>query len=354
MGGAYKDEFTPEELAALEGEGPKTEPDEPKEPENPEEPKVEEPKEPVPEEPKAEEPKDEPSEEVKAAESMGLKVETDDKGKIFIVDDEGTRIPVTRWKKFYAEQKAGVETAQREAQTIKEKHDLLRTRPDEYYRRYPEEAPQRQEPIPQQVTREQLDNLPISGGEYNGWTLAQVWEVNPKEASRMENEYLRRVEKAQERQRQEVEAKENERKSDVQSFGMARAKELWGITDPKALTPAQHKELIAIGNRVLDWQYANGRQHYSMGDAWDLMTVNERIAKAKEEASKTTLKSLTEKKGIASIDTAGGAPVKDNTFAAMEKWTDDQLERHIDRLSEPEYVKFRKEAPAKILMRLGL
>lgn len=368
VGDIYKEEFTPEELAALgrEPEGGATE-EEPKEPENPEEPKEPAQEEPAKEEPPAEpkEPETEPkepapkSEEAQAAEAMGFRLETDDKGKTYVVDEDGTRIPATRWKNLYGDYK----NAQRETASTKEKFDLFKQLgADEYYRVFPNEAPQGWKPKGAEAAPANAEVDPMKlvftakdpNHPYHGQTLEQIKEADPFFASMLYNDWRDQQREqvimsrqANERTRQQEEAQAN-------AFGTARAKELFGVDDPKKVTPEQSKAILSLGQQVIKWQEENNCLHYTWEHAYKLMRHDELIAKAREEGAKGTIKNLAERKSPASINTAGGSPPKDNSYAAMEKWSDDQLAKHIDGLSDAEYVKFKKEAPAKILERIGL
>lgn len=364
MQDAYVDEITPEEQAILSGEAP-PEPEKAKEPENPAEPEKEPVKEPEKEPEKAPEKEPEAAkaetdltpDESKAAESKGLKL-IEEHGRKYLVDDDGAKIPVKRWKEHFWETSTAIETLRQENSTLKEKQDLLKKLgPDVYYKLNPAEAPEGWKPqeekkaapaqTQQQPTRESLDNLIIKGGDYAGMTLGQVWELNPKEASRMEWDYLDRVKTAQTQQRQQAETQERERESDITRFGMARAKELFGIEDIKALKPEHHLKLTEIGNKVIEFQYSTGRQGYSLEDAYHIMTSDERTNKQIESAVANALKGL-QKSGPTSIDTGGGGDVKPSGWEAVAKMTPAQLESHLDGMSDAETTKFLTEAPASI------
>lgn len=374
VGDSYKEEFTPEELAALgrepeggaetetteetAGPGETQETTEQTQETNPEQEAASttETTETKTEQTTTESPK---SEEAQAAEAMGFRLETDDKGKTYVVDEDGTRIPATRWKNLYGDYK----NAQREAASTKEKFDLFKQLgADEYYRIYPAEAPQGWKPKGAEAAPANAEVDPMKlvftakdpNHPYHGMTLGEIKEQDPFFATVLYNDWRDQQREqvimsrqANERTRQQEEAQAN-------AFGLARAKELFGTDDPGKITPEQSKAILSIAQQVIKWQTENNCLHYSWEHAYKLMRHDELIAKAREEGAKGTIKNLAERKSPASINTAGGSPPKDNSYAAMEKWSDDQLAKHIDGLSDAEYVKFKKEAPAQILERIGL
>jgi len=360
MQDAYVDEITPEEQAILSGEAP-PEPEKAKEPENPAEPEKEPVKEPEKEPEKAPEKEPETAkaetdltpDESKAAESTGLKL-IEEHGRKYLVDDDGSKIPVQRWKKHYAETSAQIDELRRENTTFKEKQDLLKKLgPDVYYKLNPAEAPEGWKPqeekraAPAQRGEVDVMKLPFIDGPYKDMTVEDVLEIDRPYAIASIRKYEREQTAAQVKERQQAETQERERESDITRFGMARAKELFGIEDIKALKPEHHLKLTEIGNKVIEFQYTTGRQSYSLEDAYHIMTSDERTAAKIESAVANALKGL-QKSGPTSIDTGGGGDVKPSGWEAVAKMTPAQLESHLDGMSDAETTKFLTEAPASI------
>lgn len=61
------------------------------------------------------------------------------------------------------------------------------------------------------------------------------------------------------------------------AFGVARAKEFYGIDDPEKLTPAQLSHIKDLGERVIAWQVKNRDLDYSWEEAYGLMKQDERL-----------------------------------------------------------------------------
>lgn len=364
MGEPYKDSFTPEELAAL-GEAVPEKTEETEEStgktQETEEKKTEETQETKTEEPETEqktETETQTPEEKQAAEAMGFRLETDDKGKVYVVDDEGTKIPAQRWTKLYR----GYQEKTREAQTKQEKFDLFRTLgADEYYRIFPDEKPAGYKPPAEtpKAASGKVDPLDLivndpANPDYHGRPLREIKDVDPFYAAVLFTNWQNQQAAVTEKSKRDEEETRKTAEQEATSFGMARVKELWGIDDPSKVTPEQEKAILDLGQKVIAWQTKNSCLHYTWEHAYKLMMHDELIAKARDEGAKGTLKSLQGGRGPASIDTGKGGLVKDHTFDAMEKWSDSQLEDHLDKLSEAETVKFLKDAPPKIKARLGM
>ena len=376
MGGPFKEELTDEEKAIVGEVEEKKEVTEKKEEgtgetQETKETETQETKETETKETETEQKTDDTqkSEEAKAAEQMGFRLETDDKGKAYVVDDDGTRIPATRWKSLYRD----YQDSKREAQTKQEKFDLFRQLgAEEYYRIYPAEKPEGWKPKEERATpvqTGQVDPLKLvfnaqdPNHPYNGITLEQIKEQDPFFANVLYNDWRDAQRAEADKARQVEDNTRAQEASEANSFGLDRANEFISELYPTTksyddLTEAQQKvidgKVTALGEKVVQWQSKTRRLHLSFNDAYKIMTHDESIKKAKELGARSTIDSLTQKKGVASIDTGKGALERDNSYSAMEKWTDDQLMKHIDGLNEAAYKKFEKEAPPAILKRCGL
>jgi hypothetical protein len=321
MGEDWKQEFSQEELVALgEAEAPK--PDEkPQEQKQDEKPAQPAPEKPVddggkpPEKPESEQKPEEAQatpEETAAAEKMGFRIETDAKGRQYIVDDDGTRIPPVKWKKLYFES----HERGRQLDNEKRKNDLLKQLGrDEYFRMYPDEAPQGWKP--KEAPRQQTEVLPlgdprvldmqISGGAYHGSTLRDVMTTDPESGMAIYNNYAAGVLEKAGKQRQAEAQTQQEIVSAVQSFGSNRAKELFGLDDPTKMTPDQAKTINEVGFEVMAWMKLNKKEHLDFEDAYRLMNHDKIIAKAKEEGAANALKGLQKTAVLPAI--GGGAHV---------------------------------------------
>jgi len=351
MEDAYVDEFTDEERAILEGEtkveetvtetkpegtGPQATETTAQETEKPAGTSTET---------EAKEPEALSEEEKQEAEASGLRLETDEKGRQYLLDDDGSKIPVTRFKAVYKQAQEGM--------AAKEKYDLLnRLGAEEFYKLYPDEAPQGYKPPERKASApitEGFDvlNIAVTGGPYDGMSLRDVMKVDPDSGTAMLNTWKDQQNAAIREQESKAEASIREQERDAYQFGMSLAKELWGIDDANKLTADHNRRILLIGQEVIEWQRKEGLMALPFARAYQLMTHEDRITKAREEGAKKALEVL-QKKGPASINTGDGGEVKATGWEAVEKMTEAQIESHIDKMSDSEMAKFLKEAPASV------
>ena len=288
-------------------------------------------------------------EEQQAATEEGYKLETDKKGRQYLVNAD-ERIPVERFKKVYGQSKA----TQQELTELKEERDLIkRMGLDAYYKAFPDKAPEGYKPpeperkaTPVPSNFDPL-NLPVKGGNYDGYTLREVMQVDPDEARRLYDGWIGQQIAVSRQEEERVSRTQKEQVSAAKSFGDARAKELFGVQDVDQLPADQQRKILLIGNEVLDWQTKNNCLHYSFEDAYRLKNYEDRIKQAEERGAANAIKGL-QKAGPASINTAAGGDVKPTGWEAVSKMTEKELDAHLDTLDDAAHSKFLKEAPASI------
>jgi hypothetical protein len=284
-------------------------------------------------------------------EGQGFKFETDKKGRTYVTDSEGTRIPEPRFRKIYWEGKEA-QALRQENQELKEKQDLFKQLgSDEYFKIYPDEAPQGWKP--QEVRKVQpipanfnVLDLPVNGGQYNGYTLRDVMQADPEEGTRMLNEWKDAQHTAIRQQEEKVSTVQRQQEQDSYNFLTARATELFGEEAAKSPTPEQSRKVLLLGQEVLQWQTATNRLNLSWEDAFTIMKHNDLIKSVKLETTMKTLQGL-QKAGPASIDTSGGG-ASPSGWVAVESMTEKQFEKHIDGLKDADLTKFLKEAPKSV------
>lgn len=330
------DEFTPEELVVL-GETPEPTPEVQAPPEGEKPAEVTPPAEGTP--PPEKEPEQTEEEKV-AAEKDGFKID----GK-FLVDSEGTKIPLERWRKFYAKAK-DVERGQAESQR---KLNLFKELgADRFYELYPEEKPAGHKPA---AREEQTPTIPanmgamvVQGGPYNGQTLNEVYQQDPAYATSMQNQYL-------DGQREKVtsvtkmrEDMKREADTEITAFSDQLSTDIFGKKAGE-LSKEEGAKIAESIQATLDWMARTKRGAGIIADAYFLMNRENILKAAHEKGGKAALASLT-KPAIASIDTGGGkGPVGMDAFEAM---TSDQLASKVEGMTEKEYAKFLKDAPASL------
>lgn len=325
----HQDEFTPEEKVIL-GETPPEPPKAEPEPAPTEEPPKET------ETPPAEtEPKPDPEPDQKPEQKF--KIDGD-----AIVYEDGERIPVDRFAKVYKQAKDG--------ERLAEKHNLLKQLgQEEYFRLYPDEAPQGWKPKGADPQPEQVENDPfnmtVHGGPYNGMTLREVWDIDSKEGFRLYDKWK----DEQVEQRTAAREKEGKLKADTEreltAFAAERARELFDKA-PDAMTDAERKQVSDSIASTIEWMKSTGRGGGVMADAWRLMNYESALAKARESATKGTIDAL-KKPVVGSIDTGKGTP-PESSYGKYAGMTRDQLAREVDAMTVSEFAKFHKEAPEAV------
>lgn len=332
-----ENEFTPEELEIL-GETPvepeKVDQETPTEVEGETETEVKEP------EPEVKEP--EHTEEEKAAvEKMGLRIEEG-----FIVDADGTKIPPKRWKQMYFESKE----LERGKTELERKFTLYKELGQEkYYELYPDEKPanwqpQKEENIQTQPKSFDMGEMKVVGGEYDGYTLNEVYQVNPAYATYLQNEYLNseREKVATVAQQQENIRKESEK--ELSEFTETLNNEFYPGKKLEELTEGEQRNIANTIQATLDWMSKTKRGSGRLDDAYFLMHREEQLKEAKTKGGKLALESLTKKPVIPSLDNKGGVAEGSN----YDTMTTEQLAQKIADMPDVKAMEFMKNASPTI------
>lgn len=286
--------------------------------------------------------------EKEAVEKEGVKI-IEENGQQYLVDDQGSKIPVERWRKNFARTQAAVDAARQTTEETNRKLNLLKELGvEKYYDLYPDERPANYAPpvkpdAPAAVD-EDFNTMLVQGGKYDGWQLGAVAKEDPIAASLMLNNYLEGkravVEKESRRQADFQQSFEQERNS----FCYNRAKELFNKSEN--FTDAEKAQVVKVYEDLSKWMIDNKKSHYHMEDAYALMNKDNIIASKVAEASKAAIEKLT-KPGAKSIGTVStdGTPTGFESYLTM---TEDQLSDAIDKMTDKEQLKFYKEAPAEL------
>ncbi len=260
-------------------------------------------------------------------------------GKQYVVDEDGAKIPLARFKKIYYQAKGKEET--------ETKLNLFKTLgAEKYYEVYPDEKPADFKPVerkadPPQSTAE-IYKLTVTGGQYDGWTVADVAKEDPVAAQVMVNDYLESKRATAEAQRRQNEEGLRLKTEEGNRFKWERAKEFFG--KEKDYTEEEIKKVNEAYNNLGNWMRSNKKLHYSLEDAYRLMNHDEIIKKATVKAAQEALKTATDKKVIPSIGNGDGSAGLTG-FEAVMAMSEDALTKHIDKMSDAEFAKFSKDAP---------
>ena len=312
--------------------------------------KVEEPEKPAPEaegsvktadstEVKTEDEKPEPTEEEKAAMSAaGVKL-IEENGRQYLLDEDGEKIPVERWKKFFSKTK-------QEKETIENKHNLLKQLgADEYYRIYPDEKPAGYQPEvkpePASAATEDFNAMVVNGGKYDGLTIGEVAMQDPVSATLMVNNYLDSKRQAVEQESKKHEKFQNDFATERNAFCLGRAKEMFG--KEKDFTPVEIEQVNSEYKKLSDFMITQNIAHYRMEDAYLLMNKDKIIHSEKVKVAKAAISEAT-KKGVASIGN-GDSNAGLSGFDSYLSMSEDALLKTIDKWSDKDQMKFYKDAP---------
>lgn len=337
-----QDEFSQEELAAL-GEAETTAPAAEKaEPATEKEPEPESEATGAPEtkdntETKTEQPN---AEEKKEIEKTGARFENG-----YVIDEDGEKIPLKRFREVYREAKDGERAKERLA-------ELKRLGPEQFYQTYPDVAPAGYAPP---ITQFDIRAVGLiaqyddPNHEFHGMTLGQIYALGTPEA-KQEAARLYRSWEAPQREaveaRKRAEAKTAEQNAqEASEFAAIVASEKFGKQDVNTLTADEVRQICEFIKETYLWGVKNGKQNYSVADMWSLRNRTE--AAVSREKQEKALKSLEQKHVVGSIGSGGGS-ADPGGFEAYAAMSEDQLTAAIDRMKDRDAMKFFKDAPPSL------
>ena len=282
--------------------------------------------------------------------------ESEEQGKEEADEDpelkEGEPVPYDRFAKIYGQRKQ----AEREKSEIKEKLDLFKKDPDEYYAKYPDEKPDGYSPLESgKKPTEKAEVLPMSkmlGAQINdpqnpsfhGRTLREIMESGPEGYAAAQDYYNEYVEDIQGKAR-EAEAKKAEELKSIQEedgrFMDAQAQALFK-KPAKDLDAVQKDKIEKITSDTLAWMKANNRMGYKLADAYKIMTYDKALSDAAASGA-DGLVNLAKSGTRRSVSSGSGKTSKDpyDQYLAM---SEDDLSKMIAEMPDAEFVKFLKEA----------
>ncbi len=239
--------------------------------------------------------------------------------------------------------------------------DLLRTNPEEYYRQYPDERPQQETPqqqAPQQGQQPQAGQvpafsqclgMPIQGGQFEGYTLGDLWNSEDKNlqaaAIDLYNGYRDTVQAQVSEQQAQEQATKQEIEQTYDGFVSDRAKALTGKEDVNALTADEQKRVSNEVQATIDYAEKNGISPMRLDLAHKLMHYDEDIRKAEERGVKGLVEH-TSKRGprTASSSNVGSGASKGDPYAQYLEMGEDALLDKIESMGDAEIDRFLKNA----------
>ena len=286
-------------------------------------------------------------EEQKAVESMGARIENG-----FIIDDEGTKIPITRWRKLYATSKEAErqrETAYAGKVEIENKFKLFRTvGPEKYYSMFPNEAPAGgyKPPAPTRIPAQPdpLDlvaQYPDPSHQYHGMTLRDIYNVDAAEGRRLERAWEQGQKAAERTESERQQRMIRESEEEINTFTADFAREHYG-KEAKELSAQQETEISKVIQDTLDWMKKTGRGGGVLADAYFVMNREQILEGERKKAGKKALEAL-KQPSIPSI--GGGGRASAGSMSAYETMSADQLAEAIGNMEDRAALAFLKNAP---------
>lgn len=249
-----------------------------------------------------------------------------------VVEEEENVVPQSRFNEVYGKHKEA-----------SEKLELLKSDPAEYYRRYPQEKPPEQKK-PSSKASAVRSQVISDGGEYDGMTIADVFDIDPIAGY----EYLADAKAAEAKAAAAEEAERLRLISEIET----ERKELSEIVGNELFSKAsgwsikEKAEVDKIITQTEKFMIDTGRATYRFSDAYYLMTSSDRETKARSMGAEKVIRSITDP-GTRTIASKGEAgPV--TGFEHLESMSPDQLEETISKMSDSEYLKFKANAPRSL------
>lgn len=284
------------------------------------------------------------------------KGETEDTGEEE-TPKEGEPVPYDRFAKVYGRDKQH----ERERDEFKEKLDLFKRNPDEYYTKYPDEKPedyQKTERKPETpVVTEILPMRKMLGAAVNdppnpsfhGKTMAELLEMGPEGIAAANDYYQEYVESIRDQVKASKQKEEEGLKSlrdEDNRFMDSRAQELFN----KSLTnldDIQKDKVEKVAKDTLAWMKANkkpGRNTmaYSLEDAFKLMNYEKSLSDATVKGAEGLVKFA--KSGTVKSVATSGTKTTTDPYSGYMAMSEQDLADKINDMSEGEYMKFLKEA----------
>jgi len=224
-----------------------------------------------------------------------------------------------------------------------QKLDLLKSDPDAYYAKYPDEKPEEKQQLADTVDE---GALIIEGGKFDGQTLNAVFQQDPISANKIYFNYLKDQDRQAESREAEAERIKKESDAEIAEFSDSTARELFN-KDFKTLTVEEFKEVEKVMGDTLSWMQQTGRGGGVIMDAHYLMNMGNQEKKAAAQGARDVIDATN--KGNIKVITSD-VPGSDGLtgYEAYEAMSPDQLADEMDGWTEDKYNKFLKEAPKSL------
>lgn len=240
--------------------------------------------------------------------------------------------------------------------------------PEGYYKLYPDEAPENyskeerppatpksQPPVQQgdsrPMTFKEASKLVVTGGEYDGMTLAEVMDQDQMAAIDLYQSYRDGVEAHNREVAAKTKAADEERQRsidraqrEIDAFKDNLSKDLFG-KDASTLSKNELEEVDGIFQKVFDFCMDESNAVGNLDVAYAYLNRERQLNKAAQKLAGTLGKT-----SVPSIGTEANDSV-DTGYDAFLNLTANQAAARLDRMTEAQFKDFIKNAPAKVKTR---
>jgi len=232
----------------------------------------------------------------------------------------------------------------REKGDMERKHDLLKRSPEEYYQLYPDEKPEEEEKV-ETVSKQEIWNMVVKGGTYDGKTLAEVHEVDALYAIDLYNDYRDELRGKQLEEKGKADKIREESEKEINAFSGRLSKETFN-KEPDALSEEESKKIETEIGSIIDWMEKTGRGAGNIEDAYFLMNKDKILADTQGKSIQAIVQAMQSSK-VTSISNKEDRGVKTG-YESDLNLTRDQLASKIDNMGDTEAEKYFKNAPAEL------
>lgn len=212
-----------------------------------------------------------------------------------------------------------------------ERLTLFRRDPEEFYKEFPDERP-KEPPAPLD-----WDKLNVTGGQYHGKTLKEVYDVDPEAARALDASFTQAEREETERTEQEGLDKAN---AEIAEFGAGIAQDLFGKTD---LTESERAKVDAEVQTTLSWMKEHKRGGGVMIDGYYLMHRETDQSLARGEGAEALIKSV--ETGVVRRITSSVDAGELSGYESDMAMSADQLSDKIDGMTDAAMMSYLADAP---------
>lgn len=245
------------------------------------------------------------------------------------------------------------EITKAEKQQLQKKHDLLRDKPDEYFKKYPGEKPAQSafSFVKEEKTSSPYANVQVNENvrpeykEYVGMSIAEVGEIDPTAAADMITDI-----KFEEREKTKVADDEDARLAEacdkeVTEFYEALSQKHYG-KERKDLSDAEKEVIEAEEQAVIKYGKKYNIINAPIEMLWRLKNFDKEMADAKKSGASSLIDRLQDTGNAESI---GGGKVEsgsvESDYMAMTKA---QIDDKVAGMGTAELKSFYKSAPSEL------